>query len=161
LFHGKGQGIGFDAKIVVLCFDLELIKDSRTKPGDKKLPDSGTAHGPHGKEPAIPAIKFSQEADPLGIGGPDGEGNPGDALDGFKMSPKVFIKFKVIAFIEKAEIHIPKGGKKAVWIFGLPKVPIREGETETIRERPGLSFQADFKDPTGMDARHIQRLFPY
>ena len=154
----KAKGSVLMRRSIVLGLDFELIKDSRTKPRDKKFPDPGTAHGPHGKEPAIPAVKFPQEADPFGVGGPDGKGNPGDPIYGLKVSPKVFIKFQVIAFIKQVEVHISQGGKKSVRIFSLPKVPIREGETETIRKRPGLPFEPDFKYPAGMNAGHIQGL---
>ena len=90
-FHGKGQGIGLDPEMSFLYLDLKLVQKSRLQPGHEEFPNPGTAHDPHRKKAAVPAVEIPKEADPFGVGGPEGKGNPGYPVNGPQMSAEGFI----------------------------------------------------------------------
>ena len=66
--------------------------------------------------PAVPVVEAADHADPLGIGGPDGEARADDAFDREDLCAKHLPELQVASLGEQVQIEFADGGQEAVGI---------------------------------------------
>ena len=80
-FAGAGVRIRLDQQSPAVCVAQFELVTALADSGNEQLPDALAGMAAHGVTTPVPVIEITNNADPLGIGRPDGEQGPIDARD--------------------------------------------------------------------------------
>jgi len=81
---------------------------------------------------AIPIVEIADDADALGVRGPDGEACAGDAVDGAEMGAEFVVDAAFVAFAEQIEIGFAKSWQEGISIAGAMDLPRFVGNDEIV-----------------------------
>ena len=109
-------GIRLQKNIPMGAADLEFVMLSLGNSGNENLPDTGSPKTPHHVAATIPSIEIPDDADPLRIGGPDGEGSSIDAIYYSRMSSKDFVGLQMFSLPKQIEVQLPERRGKRIRI---------------------------------------------
>ena len=148
--------IGLQQDVPVTRLDLEFVKRARADAGQKDLPDADIMAESHRMDAAVPAVEIPDDADPLGVRGPDGEARSRDALHLSRMRAQLFVASEMSPLRQEMNVEIAEKRRKAIRVIYLVAV-VSIDDLEPVGK--ALSILADFAgEETGrMNARDLDR----
>lgn len=118
--RAKGEGIGFEWKDVsVGAEDFIFVDGAFGKFGQEEFPYAGGTARTHGMNAAVPAVEIADHAHARCAGGPDGEVDAADSIDGFQMSAEFVVRVVVPAFAHEMKIELGQQERKSIGIVAL------------------------------------------
>ena len=100
-----GMGVGLQRQERAIGAEqLVFIEVAGAEAGHEDLPEPAGMALAHRHAPAVPVVEIADHADPAGVGRPDREGNPKDAVMLNRMGAELLIAGEVVAFGE--EMHV-------------------------------------------------------
>ncbi len=110
---------------------LELVEAAGPDVGDEKLPHPGAAAHPHGMGAAVPSVEVADDADPVGVGCPDGELHARDAVHRPRVGAEEAVGVPVASLAEQVQIKVAELGREAVGVAMMVRrflrvVPVEE-----------------------------------
>ena len=137
----EGEGVGFQDEAAVCADDFEFVVGAGADAGDEDFPDAAFDAFAHGVGAAVPAVEISDDADPLGVGCPDGEGGAGDVADGAGVGAEDIVEGVVGAFGEVVDILFPEDVPERIGVGLFGSLAVVGFPTEAI----GEGFWADHR----------------
>ena len=96
--------------------DLVLVERAFAQPGNEQFPEAAGDVLAHGVAAAVPVVEVADHADAGGVGRPDGEVHPLDAVDGAQLRPQAVVALPVPAFVQQVQIVVGQQVRKGVRI---------------------------------------------
>ena len=121
-------GIGFEKRSTPSLVNLEFVKDARGQIGNEQLPNSGTTQHAHLMNTPVPVVEVADDADAVGVGGPDGEVDTGDTVHGERVRTQLVEDPSVVAFTEQIEVVILNHAAVSIRIVQLDDVSVAVGD---------------------------------
>src|SRR5262249_29475593 len=119
---------------------------------DEDFPNAGLAQGTHLMEAAIPVVEVANDADPLGIWGPDGKACAGDAVGGAEVRTQLIVDAAFVAFAEEIEIGFAEGRQEGIGIARAMDLAGFVGNDEVVGINSAAVFGGAFEDVAFGDA---------
>lgn len=79
--------------------------------GEENFPDAGRAEIAQRMNAAVPIIEFADDADALGVGGPDGEAGAVDAVHFAQVRAEFVVDAVFISLAEQEEVGLAEAGE--------------------------------------------------
>src|SRR3954464_15039680 len=80
----------------------------------------------------VPVVECADHADPLRIGGPDGEACAGHTVDDAKVGSELIVNPPFVALSKKVKIHFAEGGEKRISIPAAAHFAFEIGNDEVV-----------------------------
>ncbi len=158
----QGIGVAFLDQAAVLQFDLELVVLAGLQAGNEDLPDAGTAHRPHHVPPSVPLVEIADDADPPGIGGPDGETDASDGQveipDHVQVGSQLLVDLVVVPLGKEVGVEFAEGGQEGIGVEELGGGTVAVFRPQPVRERVGPLRDDAFEKPGGVPLDHGEPL---
>src|SRR5436190_3943546 len=115
-FEEEAERVGLldDVPLAIANFVFVLVALLYAR--DKNFPDAGLAKRTHQVETAIPIVEVADDADALGVGGPDGEAGAGHAINSAQLGAQLIIDAELLALAEQIQIRFADGGQEGIGI---------------------------------------------
>ena len=138
--------------------DLVLVERSFAQPRHEQLPKTAGNVLPHGMPAAVPVVEIADHAHTGGVGGPDGEIHPVDAVDPPQLRPQPVVALPVPALVQQVAVvvgqQVWKGvgivhgsGLLAAFLGHAKHVPRRAAVSVAVGQRTNRLEQAGRMDP--------------
>ena len=97
--------------------DLELVDRPLAGPGDKQLPEPAGNVFAHRVASRIPGVEVADYAHPGGVGRPDGEVDPLDAIDYADLCTELLVGAIVPALVEQVQVVVGQEVREGIGIM--------------------------------------------
>ena len=155
--EGKGVGVDLDVGVAVLVADLEFVEFPRADPREEQLPDPRAAASAHGVDPAIPGVEVTDHADPLGVGGPDGEVHARDTGDGAGVGAEKAVGVPVPALAEEVQVEVRELWREGVGIDQPVNLALGIGPVDLVARRHQGGVALPDEEVRARDAGYLKR----
>src|SRR5690606_20009641 len=110
---------------------------------------------------SVPEIEIADDADPLRVGRPDHKAHAGNAVELHRMSAKLVVQAKMVAFAEQMEIVVRQDRRESIGVLELYFV-VSEAGAQTVTcaaakragEQPGRVDPLKFVFTVGGNGDH-------
>ena len=130
--EGVAVGVDLDLNAAVSVAQLELVEAAGPDAGDEQLPNPGAVAHPHRVDVPVPGVEVADDADPVRVGGPDGELHARDAVHRPRVGAEETVCVPVASLAEQVQIKVPDLGRKAVRVAMMVRRPLRVVPIEKV-----------------------------
>ena len=124
------ERVALELDAAVRAAHLELVVRPLLHAGQEDFPDAAAEQLAHRVHAAVPAVEIADDADPPGVGRPDGEGAAAHAADLLEVRAELVVEAVVIALGEEVQVEFaqdrPEGIR--VGLDGLVAGGVREAQ---------------------------------
>ncbi len=138
----------------VLAEDLVLVELALGQARDEQLPDAAFGAKAHRVPPTVPGVEIADDADPRGIGRPDREADPGDAVKRHQARAELVVQAQMPAFGNEVDVHLAQQRRKAIGVVDLP-LARRRGQTQAVGKRIAPALQRTGEQAGLVDPRQV------
>ncbi len=129
----EGVGVGLERKDAsVGTYDFIFVDGAFEKFREEKFPDAGGAPGTHGMNAAVPAVEIADNTHTRCAGGPDGEVDTPDSIDGFQMGAQFVVCVVMPALAHEMKIELGQQKRKGIGIVKLKRFASVPGTLNSV-----------------------------